>query len=141
MTDEGSIESCSTLQWNLVSWVFVCRKTYLNLCMKKIWTGLQESSSHSTTRTQTCSTWLERSHITRILCTLDPLRHAMCSDVFPSCPQGDGNIRYYELSAEKPYLSFLTEYRSPLPQKGLGEIRKGGRCCKCRYRMSTWVID
>lgn len=36
--------------------------------------------------------------------------------------QGDGNIRYYELSTEKPYISFLTEYRSLLPQKGLGEI-------------------
>lgn len=37
-------------------------------------------------------------------------------------PQGDGIIRYYELSAEKPYINFLMEYRSPLPQKGLGEI-------------------
>lgn len=36
--------------------------------------------------------------------------------------QGDGNIRYYELSTEKPYINFLTEYRSLLPQKGLGEI-------------------
>lgn len=35
--------------------------------------------------------------------------------------QGDGNIRYYELSAEKPYMNFLTEYRSLLPQRGLGE--------------------
>lgn len=36
--------------------------------------------------------------------------------------QGDGNIRYYELSTEKPYVNFLTEYRSLLPQKGLGEV-------------------
>lgn len=36
-------------------------------------------------------------------------------------PQGDGNIRYYELSTEKPYINFLTEYRSLLPQKGIGE--------------------
>lgn len=36
--------------------------------------------------------------------------------------QGDGNIKYYELSSEKPYISFLTEFRSPLPHKGLGEM-------------------
>lgn len=36
--------------------------------------------------------------------------------------QGDGNIRYFELSTEKPYVNFLTEYRSLLPQKGLGEV-------------------
>uniref|UniRef100_UPI003AAC7890 coronin-2A-like n=1 Tax=Centroberyx gerrardi TaxID=166262 RepID=UPI003AAC7890 len=40
--------------------------------------------------------------------------------------KGDGNIRYYELSAEKPYISFLTEYRSLLPQKGLGVMPKRG---------------
>lgn len=38
-----------------------------------------------------------------------------------SHPQGDGNIRYYEVSAEKPFLQFLMEFRSPAPQKGLGE--------------------
>ncbi|KAF3698087.1 Coronin-2A IR10 WD repeat-containing protein 2 [Channa argus] len=40
--------------------------------------------------------------------------------------KGDGNIRYYELSAEKPYISFLMEYRSLLPQKGLGVMPKRG---------------
>ncbi|XP_005752702.1 coronin-2B-like [Pundamilia nyererei] len=40
--------------------------------------------------------------------------------------KGDGNIRYYELSAEKPYISYLTEYRSLLPQKGLGVMPKRG---------------
>ncbi|XP_034531993.1 coronin-2B-like [Notolabrus celidotus] len=40
--------------------------------------------------------------------------------------KGDGNIRYYELSDEKPYISFLTEYRSLLPQKGLGVMPKRG---------------
>lgn len=35
--------------------------------------------------------------------------------------QGDGNMRYYEISSEKPYVHFLTEYRSHLPQKGMGE--------------------
>uniref|UniRef100_A0A7N8YHF1 Coronin n=1 Tax=Mastacembelus armatus TaxID=205130 RepID=A0A7N8YHF1_9TELE len=40
--------------------------------------------------------------------------------------KGDGNIRCYELSAEKPYLSFLMEYRSLLPQKGLGVMPKRG---------------
>uniref|UniRef100_A0A670KAL3 Coronin n=1 Tax=Podarcis muralis TaxID=64176 RepID=A0A670KAL3_PODMU len=33
--------------------------------------------------------------------------------------KGDGNIRYYEISSEKPYLNYLMEYRSPLPQKGI----------------------
>lgn len=47
----------------------------------------------------------------------------------PSSPrllQGDGNIRYYEIGSEKPYLSYLMEFRSPAPQKGLG---KEGLCC------------
>lgn len=41
--------------------------------------------------------------------------------------QGDGNIRYYEIGSEKPYLSYLMEFRSPAPQKGLG---KGGRAAE-----------
>ncbi|XP_033839667.1 coronin-2B-like isoform X1 [Periophthalmus magnuspinnatus] len=40
--------------------------------------------------------------------------------------KGDGNIRYYELSAEKPYLRFVTEFRSLLPQRGLGVMPKRG---------------
>ncbi|XP_019733066.1 coronin-2A-like isoform X4 [Hippocampus comes] len=40
--------------------------------------------------------------------------------------QGDGNIKYYELSSEKPYISFLTEFRSPLPHKGLAVMPKRG---------------
>ncbi|MED6247776.1 hypothetical protein ATANTOWER_016528 [Ataeniobius toweri] len=40
--------------------------------------------------------------------------------------KGDGNIRYYELSSEKPYISFLMEFRSQLPQKGLGVMPKRG---------------
>uniref|UniRef100_A0A3Q1ISE5 Coronin n=1 Tax=Anabas testudineus TaxID=64144 RepID=A0A3Q1ISE5_ANATE len=40
--------------------------------------------------------------------------------------KGDGNIRCYELSAEKPYINFLMECRSPLPQKGLGVMPKRG---------------
>ncbi|XP_046724848.1 coronin-2A isoform X3 [Silurus meridionalis] len=36
--------------------------------------------------------------------------------------KGDGNIRYYEVSVEKPYIHFLAEYRSPLPHKGLGPV-------------------
>ena len=40
----------------------------------------------------------------------------------PGCPpQGDGNIRYYEVSTEKPHLTYLTEYRSYNPQQGIGE--------------------
>ncbi|XP_048360015.1 coronin-2A, partial [Sphaerodactylus townsendi] len=40
--------------------------------------------------------------------------------------KGDGNIRYYEISLEKPYLNYLVEYRSPLPQKGVGTMPKRG---------------
>ncbi|KAM7009114.1 coronin-2A isoform 1-T1 [Tautogolabrus adspersus] len=40
--------------------------------------------------------------------------------------KGDGNIRYYEISSEKPYIHYLTEYRSNLPQKGLGVMPKRG---------------
>ncbi|NWW71196.1 COR2A protein, partial [Climacteris rufus] len=40
--------------------------------------------------------------------------------------KGDGNIRYYEIHPEKPYLNYLMEYRSPLPQKGIGVMPKRG---------------
>ncbi|XP_019717652.1 coronin-2A isoform X1 [Hippocampus comes] len=40
--------------------------------------------------------------------------------------KGDGNIRYYEISSEKPYIHYLTEYRSTLPQKGMGVMPKRG---------------
>ncbi|XP_030629518.1 coronin-2B isoform X2 [Chanos chanos] len=40
--------------------------------------------------------------------------------------KGDGNIRYYEVSTEKPYLQYLMEFRSPAPQKGLGVMPKWG---------------
>ncbi|MED6285216.1 hypothetical protein CHARACLAT_027071, partial [Characodon lateralis] len=39
---------------------------------------------------------------------------------------GDGNIRYYEISSEKPYIHYLTEYRSHSPQKGMGVMPKRG---------------
>ncbi|KAA8594702.1 hypothetical protein FQN60_011837, partial [Etheostoma spectabile] len=40
--------------------------------------------------------------------------------------KGDGNMRYYEISSEKPYIHYLTEYRSNLPQKGMGVMPKRG---------------
>ena len=40
--------------------------------------------------------------------------------------QGDGNIRYYELSETEPYFTFLNEYRSSSPQRGLGVMPKRG---------------
>ncbi|KAA0723359.1 Coronin-2B Coronin-like protein C [Triplophysa tibetana] len=40
--------------------------------------------------------------------------------------KGDGNIRYYEITQEKPYLQYLMEFRSPAPQKGLGVMPKHG---------------
>lgn len=44
----------------------------------------------------------------------------------PHILQGDGNIRYYEVNANKPHLSYLTEYRSSNPQKGIGVMPKRG---------------
>ncbi|NXX75546.1 COR2A protein, partial [Urocolius indicus] len=40
--------------------------------------------------------------------------------------KGDGNIRYYEINPEKPYLNYLMEYCSHLPQKGMGIMPKRG---------------
>ncbi|XP_056442226.1 coronin-2A isoform X1 [Gadus chalcogrammus] len=40
--------------------------------------------------------------------------------------KGDASFRYYEISAEKPYLHYLTDYRSLLPQKGMGVMPKRG---------------
>ncbi|XP_061524909.1 coronin-2A-like isoform X10 [Phycodurus eques] len=48
------------------------------------------------------------------------------TDMLYLAGKGDGNIRYYELSSEKPYISFLTEFRSPLPHKGLAVMPKRG---------------
>nr|XP_014130105.1 coronin-2B-like [Zonotrichia albicollis] len=56
--------------------------------------------------------------------------------------KGDGNIRYYEIGSEKPYLSYLMEFRSPAPQKGLG---KGGGAAaplpRARKRWMGKVLD
>ncbi|XP_077106957.1 coronin-2A isoform X1 [Ranitomeya variabilis] len=40
--------------------------------------------------------------------------------------KGEGNIRYYEVNLQKPYLQYLNEYRSSLPQKGIGVLPKRG---------------
>ena len=49
----------------------------------------------------------------------------------PSLPQGDRNIHYYEISANKPPLNYLTEYHSYNPQKGIGE-------CGTRRPRGAW---
>lgn len=43
--------------------------------------------------------------------------------------QGDGNIRYFEVTTEKPYLQYLMEFRSPTPQKGLGKSSPSSTLC------------
>uniref|UniRef100_A0A3Q0RG13 Coronin n=1 Tax=Amphilophus citrinellus TaxID=61819 RepID=A0A3Q0RG13_AMPCI len=53
--------------------------------------------------------------------------------------KGDGNIRYYELSTEKPYISYLTEYRSLLPQKGLVLVKQTPNACQ--HAKSFWAIS
>jgi coronin-1B/1C/6 len=38
--------------------------------------------------------------------------------------KGDGNIRYYEIVDEAPYYYYLSEYKSPTPQKGIAFLPK-----------------
>jgi len=38
--------------------------------------------------------------------------------------KGDGNIRYYEIVDEAPYFYYLTEFKSPTPQKGMAFLPK-----------------
>jgi hypothetical protein len=40
--------------------------------------------------------------------------------------KGDGNIRYYELVDEAPFIYFLTEFKSGTPQRGMGVMPKLG---------------
>jgi len=40
--------------------------------------------------------------------------------------KGDGNIRYYELVDEKPYLHYLSEYKSNTPARGMAMYPKRG---------------
>jgi len=41
--------------------------------------------------------------------------------------KGDGNIRYYEIVEEAPYIHFLSEFKSNTPQRGLAALPK--RAC------------
>lgn len=50
--------------------------------------------------------------------------HFLCISLFSF--QGDGNIRYYEVSESEPYFTFLNEYRSSSPQRGFGVMPKRG---------------
>jgi WD40 repeat protein len=38
--------------------------------------------------------------------------------------KGDGNIRYYEVVDEAPYIHFLSEFKSASPQRGMGWVPK-----------------
>jgi hypothetical protein len=38
--------------------------------------------------------------------------------------KGDGNIRFYEIVDEDPYIYFISEYKSATPQRGMGQIPK-----------------
>jgi len=40
--------------------------------------------------------------------------------------KGDGNIRYYEIVDEAPYIHYLSEFKSNTPQRGLGMLPKRG---------------
>jgi len=49
--------------------------------------------------------------------------------------QGDGNIRYFEVVDNAPYVYFLSQYTSDKPQRGLGN-----NVCLCDCRTHTVVI-
>lgn len=38
--------------------------------------------------------------------------------------KGDGNIRYYEVVDEKPYIHFISEHKSNVPQRGMAMLPK-----------------
>jgi coronin-1B/1C/6 len=38
--------------------------------------------------------------------------------------KGDGNIRYYEIVDEPPYIYFLSEFKSSTPQRGMAMLPK-----------------
>eukprot|EP00126_Sphaerothecum_destruens_P010056 Sdes_comp20670_c0_seq1m16022 len=40
--------------------------------------------------------------------------------------KGDGNIRYYEVVDEKPFLFFINEFKTSMPQRGFGFMPKRG---------------
>ncbi|XP_033107410.1 coronin-2B-like isoform X3 [Anneissia japonica] len=40
--------------------------------------------------------------------------------------KGDGNIRYYEVTDEKPYLHYLSQHMAHVPQRGIGMMPKRG---------------
>lgn len=43
-----------------------------------------------------------------------------------SAVQGDGNIRYYEIVDEAPFIFPISEYRSTVPSKGVAMVPKRG---------------
>ena len=40
--------------------------------------------------------------------------------------KGDGNVRYYELLNEEPYVFYLSQFISGAPQRGFGVVPKRG---------------
>jgi hypothetical protein len=40
--------------------------------------------------------------------------------------KGDGNIRYYEVVDEAPYVHYLSEFKSNTPQRGMAMVPKRG---------------
>lgn len=40
--------------------------------------------------------------------------------------KGDGNIRYYEVVDESPYIHYLSEFKSNTPQRGMTMVPKRG---------------
>ena len=40
--------------------------------------------------------------------------------------KGDGNVRYYQVLSESPWISYLNEFISGAPQKGFGVLPKSG---------------
>lgn len=53
-----------------------------------------------------------------------------CSQMLYVAGKGDGNVRYFEATPEDPYLHFLSQYGTSVPQKGFDFLPK--RCVDVR---------
>lgn len=100
----------------------LCRMIFLCLWYKTTSMVRLESFSLSTTLTHTCFTSLARCVSGSVsIHSYTNYLHTFSYKAFACLCQGDGSIRYYEISSEKPYIHYLTDYRSVLPQKGMGK--------------------
>ncbi|XP_031752534.1 coronin-6-like [Xenopus tropicalis] len=60
------------------------------------------------------------------------------SNVVYLCGKGDSSIRYFEITAEAPFVHYLSTYSSKEPQRGMGFMPKRGLdVSKCEIASQT----